>query len=297
MQRAGGCRQHNLRVAQVQVVVAVPVAHAPGGELVESVVSRHHGDSGQSNALALEPGERAPAFQRVGRRGVHNGRHAHRGQPLARQPHARVELVRRAARDAAIQVGVHLQQQPRWFARGVPRYHAFHRVGRVGVYADVGERGAVEHAGMAAAMRQSDGDVSGGGVEVAARGMAAFQQGGLVVAAPYDPRAGGRRAGALGDCAAQVGDCAGGVRAAIYVAQAGGVGHQVHMRIDEAGHERAAAAIDRGRVAPIGAGEFVVADPGYHAAAYADRRGAGPALVQREDVGVSQGVAGLRRAV
>ena len=167
-----------------------------------------------------------------------------------------------------------------------------HGVGRVRINADLGERRAVEHAGVSGAVNKPDGEACRG-VEVSARGMTPLQQGGLVVAARHDPRAGGHVAGAVGYRAANVGDRADGVRSAIDVAQARGVGHEVEVGVDEAGDEGASLAVHDARALPAEAGEVVVApDPRYRAVPHRDRGRAGQALVERDYVGVSQHVIG-----
>ena len=63
------------------------------------------------------------------------------------------------------------------------------------VDAGEGEREAVEHAGVAAAVDEAHGMIGHGGVEVPARRMASLGQVGLVVAGGADPATGGRLRG------------------------------------------------------------------------------------------------------
>ena len=129
--------------------------------------------------------------------------------------------------------------------------------------------------------------------------MAALQQGGLVVAARHDPRGRGRVAGAVGYRAANVGNRADGVRAAIDVAQAGGVGHEVEVGVDEAGDEGAPIAVqDASWTLPAEAGEVLVApDPRYRAVPHSHSGRAGQARVERDYVGVTQHEVGLHCGV
>ena len=105
---------------------------------------------------------------------------------------------------------------------------------------------------MAAAVDETHGMTGRGGVELPARRMAALGEGRFVVAGGANPASRGRLRGLATQRVLDVGDGRDGGRRAVDGEEGGGVGEQVDVGVDEAGQERAAAAIDEGGAAPEG---------------------------------------------
>ena len=177
---------------------------------------------------------------------------------------------------------------PVWLARLEVAGHGGARgLDGAGAQAHEVHRRAVEDAGVAGAVAQPDGMVGDSLVQVPPRGMTSLGQGELVVAGAPDPLSRRGRGGPRPQGVLKGPDGGGGLRPAVYRHQAGRVGHQVDVGVDEPGEEGLSRAVDGARASrPDGGDVGVGADQSDPSGADRDRLRLRPALVQREDVGV-----------
>ena len=146
--------------------------------------------------------------------------------------------------DAALQVGVHLQQQARRLTVVAALDHTIGRVRGLAADAHCLQGPAVQDGPVARAVDKADRVQGGGFVQVPAVGVASFFQRPIVVGPASNPRAAGRRRRPLRQGALDLRNGRCGMGGAVHGHQARRQGQEMEVRVLEAGKEAAALAVD-----------------------------------------------------